>query len=62
MSLDASDFRDKAVESISGGLAQLKHLRGHKKDTLSPEQRAALDGFIAVTRNLVVQLSELELS
>lgn len=62
MALDPSDLRDRAVESIAGGLAQMKHLRFHQKDNLSENSKGVLDRNIDVIYKSVTELADLDVN
>ena len=58
----ANEMRDRAVESIAGGLAQLKHIRAHLKDGLGSGAQTVMDRHIEAVQKTVEELSILDLS
>ncbi len=58
----AADQKDKALESFSGGLAQLKHIRFHRRDGIGPETTKRLDEFIAQSQKMVEDLAEMDVT
>lgn len=58
----ASNIRDRAVESLAGGRAQIQHISHHQKDGIGPNARAVLDGYVATLTKIVEDLSGLDLA
>jgi hypothetical protein len=61
MALDPSDLRDRAVESIAGGLAQVKYLRS-MKESLNESCRPLLDKTVDTLTGVLEELTTAEVN
>lgn len=60
--MDPNDLIGRALESLSGGLAQLRHVRGHMKDQVKEDQKKILDEQITKLGEIVQAVARLEVN